>query len=102
LSGKLVLGFCSQEVTGLQVSRHVCSLSGRSGGYGPSDEIGEDCGVSVVSLAFGHTSKDNLGCLGTYGNGIYVRVARRLNTNEGEDESEQQGQNTLANTLDRK
>lgn len=88
LSDELVLWLCTQKMTSLQVTGHVACLSGRACSNDTSDQVDFLSSLELGAGTLGNTTKDELGGLGDSGHGVDISVARGLNTNEGENETE--------------
>ncbi|CAG8655113.1 3551_t:CDS:10, partial [Acaulospora colombiana] len=94
LGGELVFGFGTEEVTGLEVARHVGGLSGCSSGESTSDQVDQLCLVDFHLRE--DTTEYDLGGFGAGTDGVDIGITGRLHTNEREDESKQERQNGLS------
>lgn len=88
LSHELVLWFRTQQVAGLEIASHIACLSGRSSGDDTRNEVDLLRWLYARTCAFGHSTEDELGGFGYSGHRVDIRVTRRLDTDEGEDETE--------------
>lgn len=96
LSDELVLRLGTEEVTCLKVTGHVRSLGSGSGGNDSSGQIEGLSWVQAHTSRFSDTTENDLGGLGDSGDGVNVGSARTLDTDEGEKETKDEGENSLS------
>lgn len=96
LGDELVAWFRSEEVTGLQVSGHVGTLSGGSGGDDTRDQVHHHGGVLLEARTLADTSENELGGLRDGGDGVDISGSCGLDTDEGEEEAEEKGEDGFA------
>lgn len=83
-------------MTRLHVSDHVDGVSSSGRGNGTADEVLQERLLLWQTLALGNTTEDELRSLGDGGQGVDVRRATRLASDEAEEEGEDDGQNAGA------
>lgn len=96
LGDELVAGLRSEKVARLQITSHIGSLGGRASSNDTSRKIEHLTGSWVHARALTDTTKDELGGLGNGTNRVDIRLTGTLDTDEGEEESEQKCQDGFA------
>lgn len=96
LSDELVAWLGTKEITGLQITSHVCRLTSSTTGYNTAGQVKSLCRFDGKTSGLGNSAEDELRSLGDSRNGINVSDTSGLDADEGEDESENERENSLA------
>ena len=88
LSDELILRLGPEEVTRLEVTGHIRSLSSSSSGNNPGGQVEGLSRSYICTGGFADTTKNQLGSLCDSANWVDVRGTRTLDTDEGEEETE--------------
>jgi len=96
LGDELIPRLRTQEVPGLQIICHIGGLCGGAGSDDTSGQVERARWVSSEMCGFADTTEDELGGLGDSGDGIEASSARGLNDDEGEKETENEGEDGFA------
>ena len=96
LSDELVPRLGTEEVTRLEVTGHIRSLGGRSGGNDTSGQIECLCSSQAHTGRLSDTAKHELGGLGNSGDGVNVCLTGTLDPDEGEEETKDQSEDGLS------
>jgi len=97
LSDELVFGLRSEEVTSLQVARHIGGLSGGASSDNTSNQVKSLRGFGCQSRALGNSSEDELRGFGDGRDRVDIGVPSGLHSDEREDEAEEEGEDSLSN-----
>ena len=97
LSDKLVPWLGAEEITRLEIAGHVRSLGSRSSGNDTSGQVEGLCSAQTHTRRFSDATEDELGGLGDCRDGVDVGLTGTLDTNEGEEETEDESEDSLSN-----
>lgn len=96
LGNELVLGLCTEEITSLQVARHIGGLSGGASSNNTSSQIETLRRFGCQPSPLGDSSEDELRGFCDGRDGVDVCVSGGLHSDEGEDEAEEEGEDSLS------